>query len=269
MLSLLANNLGMTVEAVELFSLALVRIATLVFVLPFLGIGGVIPTQVKAGFAFFLALIAYPQLPHVGFAIANSPIFFFMLVIEQVMVGVIIGFTATYIFHFIVIGSEFMTRDIGLSPGSITDPIRDDAGDEIGVLIVLILSIAFLVRGFHHYFIMVIIDSFQYIPIGRFNWEFLPVARVLCLMSGAALLTGVKLAAPVMITMLLTTLGMGLMSRIMPAMNVWIVAQPLKIVVGVIIIWQVFPLMTMLFDENFLQVQEGISYLLRHGAVSG
>jgi len=69
--------------------------------------------------------------------------------------------------------------------------------------------------------------------------------------------------------MLLTTLGMGLMSRIMPAMNVWIVAQPLKIVVGVIIIWQVFPLMTMLFDENFLQVQEGISYLLRHGAVSG
>ena len=172
-------------------------------------------------------------------------------------------------FHFVVIGSEFITRDIGLSPGSISDPIRDEAADEFGVLILLVISIIFLTRGFHHYFIMVIMESFQYIPIGHFNWEFLSVARVLCLMSGAALITGVKLAAPVMIIMLLTTLGMGLMSRIMPAMNVWIVAQPLKIGLGVLIVWETFPLMTMLFDENFRQVQEGISYLLRHGAVSG
>jgi flagellar biosynthetic protein FliR len=269
MLSMLATNLDLSVESIELFSLVLVRVSVLVFILPFLSITGVIPTTVKAGLSFFLALAAFPLLPPAGFVIQNSPIFFFILVLEQVMIGLMIGFTATYLFHFVVIGGHIISRDIGISMGGTMDPIQDESGDEIGVLLVLVFSIAFLVKGFHYYFIQVVIESFQYIPIGHFNWEMLPIARTVCLMSGLALVTGVKLAAPVMIALLMMSLGMALMSRVMPEMNVWVVAVPLKIVVGIFIMWQSFPLMSMLFDSNFRQVQEAIAYLLKSGAVHG
>lgn len=259
----------MTVQNVEFFTLALVRVSTLVFLLPFLSTGSVVPITAKIGLSFFLSLIAFPQLPAAGVVIQNSPIFFFMLVIEQVMVGVVIGFTATYLFHFVVIGGHFIARDIGISMGSVSDPIQDETADEFSVLLLLIFSIVFLAKGFHHYFIQVILDSFQFIPIGRFSWDFGPIIKVLGLLSAASFVMGIKLAGPIMITMFATSLGMGLMSRIMPAMNVWIIAVPIKVVVAVVILWETFPLMTLLFDSNFQQVLEGISVILREGAVRG
>jgi len=269
MLNAIASNLDVSVETVELFSLALVRILSMIYIMPFLASSSVIPNTVKIGLSFFLALIAYPQLPAVGFVIGNSPIFFFILVLEQVIIGLLIGFTCTYIFHFIAVGGFLISRDIGISMGGTSDPIQDESADELTVLLLLIFSLFFLVRGYHYYFIRVLLDSFQYIPLGHFNWDFLPVARVLCLMSAAAIVTGVKLAAPCMIALLMTTLGMALTARVMPQMNVWIVAVPLKVVIGIVILWESFPLMTMLFDDNFKQVLEGISYMLRNGATHG
>jgi flagellar biosynthetic protein FliR len=269
MLSLIATNLQMTVENVEFFSLALVRVSTLIFILPFFSIGSIIPNTAKVGVSFFLSLIAFSQLPSAGFVIQSSPIFFFTLVLEQLMIGVIIGVTARFMFHFVVIGGHFIARDIGISMGAVSDPIQDETADEFSVLFLLIFSILFLVKGLHHYFIKVILDSFQFIPIGYFNWEPKQIVQVLCLLSAGALVMGIKLAAPVMITMFLTSLGMGLMSRIMPAMNVWIIAVPIKVVLGVVIMWECFPLMANLFDSNFQQVLEGISYLLRHGSTHG
>jgi flagellar biosynthetic protein FliR len=269
MLEIIASNLDMTVEKVELFSLALVRILSMIYVMPFLATGSVIPTTAKIGLSFFLALIAYPQLPLAGFVIGNSPIFFVTLVVEQVLIGLIIGFTCTYIFHFVSVGGSLISRDIGISMGGSTDPIQDQPGDEMSVFLLLIFSLVFLVKGYHYYFIQVLMDSFQMIPLGHFNWDFLPIARVFCIMSAAALVTGIKLAAPCMIALMMMTLGMGLTARVMPQMNVWIVAVPLKVVLGVVILWETFPLLTMLFDENFKQVLEGLSYLMRHGAVHG
>lgn len=269
MLSLIATNLQMTVENVEFFALTLVRVSTLIFILPFFSIGSVVPAIAKVGISFFLSIIAFPQLPAAGFLVASSPVFFFMLVIEQVMVGVIIGVTATFLFHFVVMGGHYIARDIGVSMGAVSDPIQDETADEFGVLLLLVFSILFLVKGFHHHFVRVILDSFQYIPIGYFNWNMAQVVKVLGLLSAAALVMGIKLAAPVMITMFAASLGMGLMSRIMPSMNVWIVAVPIKVIVGVFVLWETFPLMAHLFDSNFQQVLEGIAYLLRNGSSHG
>jgi len=72
-----------------------------------------------------------------------------------------------------------------------------------------------------------------------------------------------------MIALLLTTLGMALTARVMPQMNVWIVAVPIKVIIGVVILWETFPMMTMLFDENFRQVQDAIAYLLKAGGPHG
>ncbi|HSQ41533.1 MAG TPA: flagellar biosynthetic protein FliR, partial [Fibrobacteraceae bacterium] len=181
----------------------------------------------------------------------------------------IIGFTATYLFHFVVVGGHLISRDIGISMGGATDPIQDESGDEMGVFLLLIFSAAFLVKGYHLYFIRVILESFQYIPMGHFGWDMRSVAQILALMSASALLSGIKLAAPIILALLTTTLGMALMARVMPQMNVWIVSVPIKVILGVFIIWQTFPLMTRFFDANFQQVQEAIAFFLRTGALHG
>lgn len=269
MLNLIATNLQMTVENVEFFALTLVRVSTLIFILPFFSIGSVVPVIAKIGLSFFISLAVFPMLPPAGFVVQSSPIFFFTLVIEQVMIGVMIGVAAAYLFHFVVMGGHYIARDIGVSMGSVSDPIQDETADEFGVLIMLVLSTVFLAKGLHLYFIKVIMDSFQYIPIGNFNWDMSNAVKVLGLLSATAMVMGIKLAAPVMIVMFLTSLGMALMSRIMPTMNVWIIAVPIKVILGVLVVWECFPLMSMLFESNFQQVLEAISYLLRHGSSHG
>ncbi|NLB63046.1 MAG: flagellar biosynthetic protein FliR [Fibrobacter sp.] len=269
MLEYLATNLEMTVESIELFGLVLVRVGTLVFILPFLGIQNATPTVAKAGLSFFIALLVFPMLKPVSFVIHNSTPFFMVLVLEQVMVGLIIGFTFTFMFHFVKMGGYLISRDIGIMMGGTIDPIQEENTAYFGVLVLLILSMVFLMRGNHHYLLKSIFDSFEMIPLGQFSWEWRPMAQVLTLMSASAILTGVKLAGPIMITLLLTSIGMALIARVMPQMNVWIVSIPIKVTLGCLAMWQVFPLMADFFEMNFHEVQEAIKIVMQAGGVSG
>ncbi len=269
MLSYLASSLDMGVESIELFALALVRTSTMVFVFPLFAIAGVVPLTARIGFAFFLAIVVFPQLPAAGFVIQNSPIFFFTLVIEQVLIGLILGFAATFLFHFVVMAGHYMARDIGISMGGSMDPIQDETADDVTILILLIFSIVFLASGYHHHFVQIMVESFQYIPIGHWNYDFSAVVKVLMVLTAQTFVLSIKMAAPVMVAMIVTAIGMAMTARVMPAMNIWILAVPIKVFFGIFILWESFPLLLHVFNENFDVVLQGLMVLLEQGSRHG
>jgi len=263
MLSLASSLTDLAVEKIELFILALIRIGTIVFLLPAFSLNSV-PTTVKAAISLLLAILVYPQMPLIGFTIANSPVFFFMIVLEQVFIGIIIGFAASFLWYFITMGGEWIARDIGLMQGT-TNPFTEFQSDIFSILLTIILIVLFLASGGHYFFIRVLFESFQYIPIGNFVWDTRNFATILILLSASSFVVAFQFAAPVMGALFLCTVSLGLMNRVMPQLQVWILGIPVKVFMGVIILIYSMPLMVQIFNANFEQLQRALFAILRAG----
>jgi len=263
MLSLASSLTDLAVEKIELFILALIRIATIVFLLPMFSQNSV-PTTVKAAISLLLTILVYPQMPLIGFAIANSPVFFFMIVLEQVFIGIMIGFAASFLWYFVVMGGEWIARDIGLMQGTM-NPFTEFQSDIFSIILTIILIVLFLASGGHYFFIRVLFESFQYIPIGNFVWDTRNFASILILLSCSSFVVAFQFAAPVMGAIFLCTVSLGLMNRVMPQLQVWILGIPVKVFIGVIVLIYSMPLMVQVFNANFEQLQRALFAILRVG----
>jgi len=263
MLSLASSLTDLAVEKIELFILALMRIATIVFLLPMFSQNSV-PATVKAAISLLLTILVYPQMPLVGFAIANSPVFFFMIVLEQVFIGIMIGFAASFLWYFIVMGGEWIARDIGLMQGTM-NPFTEFQSDIFSIILTILLIILFLASGGHYFFIRVLFESFQYIPIGNFVWDTRNFAAILILLSCSSFVVAFQFAAPIMGAIFLCTVSLGLMNRVMPQLQVWILGIPIKVFIGVLVLIYSMPLMVQIFNANFEQLQRALFAILRAG----
>jgi len=263
MLSLASSLTDLAVEKIELFILALIRIATIVFLLPMFSMNSV-PTTVKAAVSLLLTILVYPQMPLIGFTIANSPVFFFMIVLEQVFIGIMIGFAASFLWYFIVMGGEWIARDIGLMQGTM-NPFTEFQSDIFSIILTILLIVLFLASGGHYFFIRVLFESFQYIPMGHFVWDTRSFAAILILLSSSSFVVAFQFAAPVMGALFLCTVSLGLMNRVMPQLQVWILGIPVKVFMGVIVLIYSMPLMVQVFNANFEQLQRALFAILRAG----
>jgi flagellar biosynthetic protein FliR len=268
MLSLLSFATDLAVEKIELFMLVLVRISFIIFILPVFN-HTTVPTSVKAILSLTLAFLVFPQIPNVGFVIADSTMFFMMLVLEQVFIGMLIGFTGAFLWYFLTIGGYFIARDLGLMAQGGMNPLTNEPGDYVSALLIPIFIVVFLASGQHYFFIRVLFESFQYIPMGHLGWDTLGFAAVITLLSASAFVVALKMAAPVMVVSILTTVVLGLMNRVMPRMSVWILGIPIKVTAGLIVLITTLPMINQLFESNFEQVQRALLTLLKMGGPYG
>ncbi|MDR0515563.1 MAG: flagellar biosynthetic protein FliR [Fibromonadaceae bacterium] len=263
MLSLASSVADLAVEKIELFILAIIRIATIIFLLPAFSLN-MIPATVKAAVSFLLAILVFPQMPLVSFDIANSPVFFFMIVLEQIFIGIVIGFTASFLLHFIMMGGEWVARDIGLMQGSM-NPLTEFQSDLFSIMFSIILIVIFFASGSHYFFIRVLFESFQYIPMGNFVWDTRSFATILILLSASSFVVAFQFAAPIMATIFLCTVALGLMNRVMPQMQIWMIGIPLKVFFGTLVIIYTLPTMVNIFNANFESLQRALFAILRAG----
>jgi flagellar biosynthetic protein FliR len=263
MLSLASSVADLAVEKIELFILALMRIATIIFLLPAFSLNTV-PVTIKAAISLLLTILVFPQMPLVSFTIANSPIFFFMIVLEQVFIGIMIGFVASFLLYFISMGGEWIARDIGLMQGSM-NPFTEFQSDLFSIILTIILVVIFFASGGHHFFIRVLFESFQYIPMGNFVWDTRSFAAILILLSASSFVVAFQFAAPVLAAIFLCTVSLGLMNRVMPQLQVWMLGIPLKVFLGTLVLIYSLPLMVQIFNVNFEQLQRAMFAILRAG----
>jgi len=263
MLTLASSVADLAVEKIEIFILVLVRISMIIFLLPIFTVNTV-PATVKAAISFLLAFLVFPQIPLVGFTIANSPVFFFMIVLEQVFIGMVIGFTASFLLYFVIMGGEFIARDTGLMQGSM-NPFIEFQSNLYSIFFPLILVVILLASGGHYFFLRVLFESFQYIPMGNFVWDTRSFASILILLSASSFVVSFQFAAPVLGALFLCTVTLGLMNRVMQQLQVWLLGVPMKIIFGTLVIVYSLPLMVQLFHAHFEQLQRALLAVLRAG----
>ncbi len=252
----------LTVARLELWMLVLIRISFMVFLLPLLGTEEV-PARLKATLSFFLSLIIFPVIPSVAVEIPNSATAYILLAVREIYVGAIMGFAATFVFAGLRVAGSFLDLETGFSMVQLLDPTAQEESSAMGQLLVILFSILFLVSGGHLFYIRIIAESFQAIPLTTADFAIEGSVGILVRLSADALIFGLKAAAPVLATLFVSSIGLAVVARIMPQMNIWMVGMPLKLALGIMGLSITLPLIWSAFSKEQDRIQSYCLALLR------
>jgi len=145
---------------------------------------------------------------------------------------------------------------------NIVDPTTSEQLPLLGELNNIIALLIFLAINAHHWFLRAIVDSFQIVP--PFSFQFSgSLMDQLVVLGGNMFIIAIKVGAPVIAALFLTTVAFGVAARAVPQMNIFFVAMPLKILVGLLFFGFSLPYMSSYMKLVFAGLESSILHLLR------
>lgn len=249
------------------FMLVLSRVAGIFAALPVFG-GRRMPLRVKAITVLMITLVCfptltvtYPQVPSDAFTLA-------LLVFSEVMIGLTLAFITQIIFAAVEFSGQIIGMQMGLTISSIIDPSQGTQTQIMSVLQTLFATLMFLSLNIHHMFIRAIMDSFKVIPLGGWHLSG-ELVNSLVIRTADIFIIGIRLAAPVMVALLLATVALGIMARAFPQMNIFMISLPLNIGLGLIISGMTLTIFFHVLEISFGHLSAQIAELFRLMAKGG
>lgn len=223
------------VDIFLLYILVLMRIAGLLVSMPVLGSRN-IPMLAKAGLAGVLALIITPFIPSLSNEFPKTMGNFIITGAFETLVGVGMGFIVSIVFAGVQLAGEIMDLQTGFGMMNIFNPAMETQFPIFGFFLFLLWAMFFLLINGHLYMIKVLSESYKVLPIGTV-WTSSPNFGLEMAKLGTVIFTyGVRLAGPVLVTMLLTYAVLGVFGRAVPQINLLIIGFPITIGLGFIIL---------------------------------
>jgi flagellar biosynthetic protein FliR len=226
----LMDIFGFDMSTIAGFLLTFLRVGFVVFLMPFYG-GEYIPVQVKAAFCLILTMALWPQLSFPGNLLPAHPAGIMTLMLEEAILGLLLGLCVYFIFAGIQTGGEIMGFQMGFTMMTLADPMSGAQVSVTSHLLYMITFLIFLALDGHLHLLRALADSFILIPPGGLRITGPLTAGVLELSAGIFFLA-VKIAAPVMAALFMVELTLALMGRAAPQMNLLTLGFPIKISVG-------------------------------------
>ncbi|OCG46116.1 flagellar biosynthetic protein FliR [Gilliamella sp. Fer1-1] len=237
-----------------------VRILALIMVAPILG-EKEIPNRVKISLALLIA-IALP-LPHLDEHIKIYSFIGIWMIAQQIMIGVLIGFTMQLAFMTVRFAGELIGMQMGLGMATFFDPIGGPSTSVLSRLINIIALLIFLSVDGHLWLLYGIANSFDIIPIAVMP---LQANGYLALIDVSKLLfiNGIMLALPLMTLLLIVNISLGLLNRITPQLSIFVVGYPATLLLGLLMLTYLISALPTFATFVFEQMFEQISTLLRY-----
>lgn len=236
--------------------LLMVRPGALILGSPAFG-GSFAPAQVKIALTVFLALGLMPvaTVPQ-----AESSVGLALIVGRELAIGLSLGLAVHALIAAAEMAGHLAGFQIGLSYSAIVDPASGVRNNVIASLYGMVATIVFLIANGHHAFLRALSQSYVSLPMGAGHiGDSLPqaVMSILGLVFGFAL----RIAAPIIAVLLLTEIGLGLIARAAPALNVMAVGTPLRLLVGLVLLGFVAPAAVGVFSGSLGHVlQLGVRF---------
>ena len=250
-----------SVEQAEIFFLILIRVSAIIMTIPVLGDASV-PARVKIGLALLMAMLLYPVAGR-NLVTPSFDIFsLFIRIIGEVLIGVMIGFTARVLLAAIQLAGQLIGFQMGFSIVSVIDPTSNMEISVIAQFQYLVALLLFLVMDGHHIFLYAVADSIRILPPLTFHFSG-PLLSALITMMGKLFVVAIRVGAPVVAILFFVSIGLGLVARTVPQINVFVVGFPLQIAIGLIGVGLTLSLFMRLVGRCFLDMQTDIATLLR------
>ena len=238
------------------FMLAFARIGTMIMLLPGLGEMSV-PPRIRLTIALVLTAVIMP-LHRSGYQIdlrSAGPVL--LMLGQEVLIGVVLGLTARLTISALQVAGSVIAQQLGLGFVTAVDPTQGQQGVILGNFLTLLGVTLVFAADLHHLVIAALNDSYALFKPGEVP-VLGDVASLLTTTVASAFRIGVQLAAPFLVFGLLFNLGLGVLSRLMPQMQVFFIGMPVSILVGFLILLLVVGAMMM----TFLAYVEGVLHQL-------
>jgi flagellar biosynthetic protein FliR len=229
---------GISADTVAAFLLALVRASAWLSVSPPFN-GRTVPGRVKAGLAFALAVAVAPKID--GSKVPLDTAGFLGSVLLQVFIGLTLGFLALAMFSAIQAAGNLIDLFGGFTIDTAYDPLANAQSSVFGrIHQLLAVTLLFAIDG-HLMLVRGFMATFEVLGGERLAWD--DLARLVTDDIGRFMLAAAELAGPLVAVLFISEVAMGMLSKAAPAMNVFQLGFPLKIMITLVLAGTVIVLM--------------------------
>lgn len=232
------------------------RIGAFFMAVPIIGTQ-LVPARIRLGLALattILVSLNIPRVPDVDPFSGAS----FLIVIQQLVLGITMGFLVQLLFQVFVIGGQTIAMQNGLGFSTLMDPVNGINVTSISQLYLMSTNLLFFAFNGHLAIIELLNQSFYSLPIAidGFGFErfYFVVEQGSWMFRGAILV-----ALPAVTALLIVNFTFGVVSRVAPQMNIIAIGFPFTMVVGLVIIWitlgNVLPQFERLSEQMFMMLR--------------
>ena len=220
-----------------------VRIGACLMVAPAFSAVGV-PVRIRVVLAAAIALIVAPLVPPPA-AVAPLSAAGVVITLQQVVIGVALGFSLRIIFDAVEIGGQLIANSMGLSFAFNVDPLHGTETAVLGQLYGILVLLTFLALDGHLRLIEALVSGFRTLPVGqelgtRGLWQLIEWGTQI---FGAAL----AIALPAVAALTIVHLAFGVMSRAAPQLNLFAVGFPISLLLGLLLVLASLPVVQSTF----------------------
>lgn len=236
----------------------LARVLALIMTAPLLSEKS-ISKKVKIGLGVMITYVLLPSLPPTNVTLFS--VGGFWLLIQQILIGVAIGFTMQFAFAAVRTAGEVIGLQMGLSFATFFDPASRLNMPVLARFLDMLAMLLFLSFNGHLWLISMVADSFHTLPIGG---DPINGNAFLALTKAASLifLNGLRLALPLITLLLTLNLALGLLNRVAPQLSVFAIGFPVTLSIGIIFISLMMPLLAPFCEHLFSEVFDLLASVL-------
>ncbi|MDY0389332.1 MAG: flagellar biosynthetic protein FliR [Desulfobulbus oligotrophicus] len=243
------------------FLVCLARVIAIIAAIPVFG-GSQIGGRLKIGLSVMISLLLFPliapytpkaQLTLTGLA---------LLLVNEVLLGALIGLVTQMIFAAISFGGTVIGYQMGFAAANIFDPQTTQQLSLMSQFVNILAMLAFLTLNMHHFFFHAIIESFVLLPPGTLDFSGGAVQELMKL-AGNMFTLGVRFSAPILALLLIVNLVLGILARVFPQLNVFMLSFPLNIGITFLVISLTLGAIFSVFRREFDLTGEHILTLLQ------
>ncbi len=235
------------------FLIILLRSSIFVAMLPIIG-GKELPGQFRLGFAVFIALLLTPV---VKFEVHENSIP--LLIIKELLIAFALGFSVRFIFMAINLAGQVMSQAIGLSAASIFNPEMGQS-TQISEVLGVMAMLYFLVLNAHHEIIYIFVKSYELLPAGQLN--IMPVIPEVVSLGNKMFILALKIGAPVIVGLLIVNILTGFLYKLAPQMNIFFIALPLNIFLGLLLMILSIPVFEYVLKINITDLHNEMARII-------
>ncbi|MBY6036078.1 flagellar type III secretion system protein FliR [Fictibacillus nanhaiensis] len=242
------------------FLLILTRVSAFLLTIPVFSNKN-LPVFHKIGLSLFLSWIML-------YAVNPDPIGidggFILLAIKEAMIGLSIGFIAAIVFYALQVAGGFIDLQMGFAIANVFDPQTGIQTPLMGRYLYTFAMLFLLATDGHHMLLDGIFYSYQFLPIDSAiaNFGNGSLTRFVLSVFSGMFLVALQMAIPIVGTLFLTDLALGIVARTVPQMNIFVIGLPIKILVALVLFLVVLPAFFVSIQMLIEQMRESMISLM-------
>ncbi len=235
--------------AIQGFIICLARVGSMVGTIPVFS-GGQVPMQMRVGIAFLFSLVCYPVVRSYLPTTEMAPLSLMVLILSEATLGLMVGFLAQLIFMAAEFGGSIIGYQMGFAAANVFDPANQRQVALISQFQSVFAILLFLALDVHHLFLEAIVASFSMLEPGSLALSGGAIPMLMDVANHSFTLA-IRLGAPVLALLILSNLTLGIMARVFPQLNVFLLSFPINIGLSFIVMGLTMSMVASLLQQEF------------------